>query len=68
MQQAYVDKQKALFNKKDPSKWENPEVGRMTKADQEELLRDPSSAQLIAPEDQKAMWKLKQMHAALIQA
>ena len=49
MQFAYHEKQKSLFNKKDPSKWENPEVSRMTKVDQEELLKDPNSAHLIAP-------------------
>ena len=51
MQRALTEKQKLLFNKKDPSKWENPEVARMTKADQEELLKDPNNAQLIAPQD-----------------
>ena len=49
MQQAYGEKQRILFAKKDPSKWENPEVSRMIKADQEELQRDPSSISLIAP-------------------
>ena len=49
MQQAYGEKQRTLFAKKDPSKWENPEVSRMIKADQEELQRDPSSISLIAP-------------------
>lgn len=33
MQVAYSEKQKSLFSKKDPSKWENPEVSRMTKVD-----------------------------------
>ena len=65
MQRALTEKQKLLFNKKDPSKWENPEVARMTKADQEELLKDPNNAQLISPQDQVAMWKVKQMQAAL---
>lgn len=51
MQAAFADKQKTLFNKKDPSKWENPEVARMTKVDQDELLKDPTSNQLIAPQD-----------------
>ena len=59
MQKDYSDKQRALFAKKDPSKWENPEVSRMTRADQEELLRDPTSASLIAPQDQQNMWKVK---------
>jgi len=60
MQQALAEKQKTLFSKRDPSKWENPEVARMTKADQEELLKDPTSTQLIAPSDQTAMWKVRQ--------
>jgi len=51
MQAAFSEKQKTLFNKKDPSKWENPEVSRMTKVDQDELLKDPTSNQLIAPQD-----------------
>jgi len=68
MNSVFVDKQKALFNKKDPSKWENPEVARMTKVDQDELLKDPSSMGLIAPTDQAAMWKVRQTHAALMQA
>ena len=51
MAQSYNDKQRTLFAKKDPSRWENPEVSRMTKLDQEELLRDPTSASLIAPQD-----------------
>ena len=68
MAAAFAEKQKTLFAKKDPSKWENPEVARMTKVDQDELLKDPSSMQLIAPADQAAMWKVRQTHAALIQA
>ena len=68
MSHAFNEKAKTLFSKKDPSKWENPEVVRMTKVDQEELLKDPSSMQLIAPQDQLAMWKTRQMHAALISA
>lgn len=59
MNTAFTEKAKMLFNKKDPAKWENPEVARMTKVDQEELLRDPSSMQLIAPQDQTAMWKVR---------
>ena len=51
MQATFAEKQKNLFNKKDPSKWENQEVSRMTKVDQDELLRDPNSAALIAPQD-----------------
>ena len=51
MQQAYADKQKTLFARKDPSKWENPEVARMTKVDQEQLIKDPNSVHLIAPQD-----------------
>jgi len=33
MNSVFEEKKKALFNKKDPSKWENPEVARMTKID-----------------------------------
>lgn len=42
-----TDKQEALFAKKDFQKWENPQVQRMNKTDQDELLRNKNNMNLI---------------------
>ena len=38
----------------------------MTRVDQEELLKDQNSMNLIAPQDQVAIWKHRQAHAVLV--
>ena len=40
----------------------------MTKVDQDELQKDPGNANLIAPQDKVAIWKVRQMQAALTQS
>ena len=52
-------KQQKLFASKDFSKWENPEILKMTKADQEELLKDNRNVKLIGVDDQIELWRLR---------
>lgn len=52
-------KQEKLFNSKKIASWENAEVTRMTKIDQEELLKDPKNMSLIATQDQVDLWKTR---------
>jgi hypothetical protein len=58
-------KQEDLFNDKKPDfeKWGNPDLMRMTDDDKLELLKDVRNKQLIDPEMQKILWKLRQTHA-----
>jgi Mg2+/Co2+ transporter CorC len=60
-------KQDDLWNakEKDFTKWCNPDLMRMTPDDQMELLRDVRNKQLIDPETQRQLWRLRQTHAFL---
>lgn len=62
-------KQDELFNqskdKMDFTKWGNPDLLRMTTDDQIELLKDIKNKQLIDPDMQRKLWKMRQTHAFL---
>ena len=64
-QKVLAKKQDDLFAKKDFSKWQNPDLARMTAEDQVELLKDVRNKQLIDPEMQKQLWKMRQTLAFL---
>lgn len=66
-QKVLARKQEDLFNakEKDFAKWGNADLLRMTVDDQKELLKDERNKQLIDPEMQRQLWRMRQTHAFL---
>lgn len=66
-QKVLAKKQEDLFNakEKDFTKWGNADLIRMTVDDQKELLKDERNKNLIDPEMQRQLWRMRQTHAFL---